>query len=203
MNPNFMNMNDKIYANNNNILIGIINDLQQIINNSHDSIIINRLANIIIKMNNIINDNKKNTELIINTIKSLENKLLSQMNNIVDKGNTNLNKQELVFGNVRYVGQVVNGLPEGKGIAYYDSEPFKGDKYDGDWKNGKREGKGIYYYHNGDRFEGEWSNDNKEGKGIKYFHNGDRRMGDYHNGNRIGKHVTLTRDGEVNVQTCI
>ena len=135
---------------------------------------------------------KKNTELIINTIKSLENKLLSQMNNIVDKGNTNLNKQELVFGNVRYVGQVVNGLPEGKGIAYYDSEPFKGDKYDGDWKNGKREGKGIYYYHNGDRFEGEWSNDN-----------GDRRMGDYHNGNRTGKHVTLTRDGEVNVQAYI
>ena len=152
MNPNFMNMNDNIYVNNNNILLWIINDLQQIINNSHDSIIINRLADIIIKMNNIINDNKKNTELIINTIKSLENKLLSQMNNIVDKGNTNLNKQELVFDNVRYVGQVVNGLPEGKGIAYYDSEPFKGDKYDGYWKNGKREGKGIYYYHNGDRF---------------------------------------------------
>ena len=42
MNPNFMNMNDKIYTNHNNILLGIINDLQQIINNSHDSIIINR-----------------------------------------------------------------------------------------------------------------------------------------------------------------
>ena len=132
MEANLSGFNNKIYSNNNNLLFGIINELQQIINNSNDNIIIQRISNIIIQMNNIINDNKKNTELIINTIKSLENKLLSQMNNIVDKGNTNLNKQELVFGNVRYVGQAVNGLSEGKGIAYYDSEPFKGDRYDGD-----------------------------------------------------------------------
>ena len=52
-------MNNKIYTNNNNLLLGIINDLQQIINYSKDNKIINRLGDIIIKMNNIINENKK------------------------------------------------------------------------------------------------------------------------------------------------
>jgi len=40
-----------IYSNNNNILLGIINDLQQIINYSHDNLTIKRISDIIIKMN--------------------------------------------------------------------------------------------------------------------------------------------------------
>ena len=60
--------NNKIYSNNNNIFLGIINDLQQLINYSKDNIIIKRLSDIIIKMNYIINENKKNVELIKNDI---------------------------------------------------------------------------------------------------------------------------------------
>ena len=60
MEQDIFNLNNKIYSNNNNnILLGIINDLQQIINYSKDNKIINRLGDIIIKMNNIINENKK------------------------------------------------------------------------------------------------------------------------------------------------
>ena len=72
--------------------------------------------------------------------------------------------------NWRYVGQVVNGL---------------------------REGKGIFYRKNGDRYEGDWRNDKKEGKGIYYYNNGDREMGDYYNDEPIGKHAYLTKNGEV------
>ena len=53
------NLNNKIYSNNNNLLLGIVNDLQQIINNTHDNLIIKRIGDIINKMNFIINDNKK------------------------------------------------------------------------------------------------------------------------------------------------
>ena len=53
------NLNNKIYSNNNNLLLGIVNDLQQIINNTHDNLIIKTIGNIINKMNFIINDNKK------------------------------------------------------------------------------------------------------------------------------------------------
>ena len=55
---------------------------------------------------------------------------------------------------------------EGKGIKYFNAEPFKGDRYEGELRNGKFEGKGIYYCKNGDKYEGEWRNDNPEGKGI-------------------------------------
>ena len=72
----------------------------------------------------------------------------------------NINNQQELKGikngyNWRYIGQVVNGLREGKGIYYWNN----GDRYEGEWKNGKMEGKGIYYYNNepwkGDRYEGE------------------------------------------------
>ena len=69
--------NNKIYSNNNNLLLGIINDLQQIISYSKDNIIIKRLGDIIIKMNNIINENKKNTELIRKDISILYEKLIN------------------------------------------------------------------------------------------------------------------------------
>ena len=48
------NLNNKIYSNNNNLLLGIINDLQQINNITHDNLVIKRIGDIIIKMNFII-----------------------------------------------------------------------------------------------------------------------------------------------------
>ena len=66
MYQNMFSLNNKVYSNNNNLLFGIINDLQQIINNTNDNLIIKRIGDIITKMNFIINENKKNTELIMN-----------------------------------------------------------------------------------------------------------------------------------------
>ena len=134
------NLNKQIYSNNNNLLIGIVNDLQQIINNTHDNLIIKTIGNIINKMNFIINDNKKNTQLIINHISSLENRL----NQKLDKMNINnnqLNNQVINYSKgERYVGQIINGLREGKGIYYYNN----GNRYEG-----------VAYYNNGDRYEGD------------------------------------------------
>ena len=61
-----------IYSNNNTLLLELINELQQIINSSKDNAIIKRISDIIIKMNFIINENKKSTELIINHINNLK-----------------------------------------------------------------------------------------------------------------------------------
>ena len=142
MEENIFNLNNKIYSNNNNILLGIINDLQQIINISKDNIIIKRLSDIIIKMNNIINENIKNTELIRKDISILYDKLSKQSNDLTLN---NKNNQEIKYNNERgrnkYIGQVLNGVPEGKGIMYWND----GDRYEGEWKNDKKEGKGIYY----------------------------------------------------------
>ena len=163
------NLNNKIYSSNNNLLLEIINDLNQVINNSKEDLSIKILGNVINKINYIINENKKNLQLLRNDISELSKK--------IDNLNiNNINKQEKKFPDGKYIGQVVNGLAEGKGTWYGTKEPYIGDRYEGEWRNDKKEGKGIYYYHNGDR-----------------------EMGDYYNGNPIGKHVMLIRNGEVKI----
>ena len=129
--------NDNLYSNNNNVLLEIVNDLQQLMNNSKDSLIIKTLGSIINKMNYIIKENQKNFELIRKEISTSYNKL----NDKIDKLIIN---QEIEFKDGKYAGETVNGKAEGKGIKYYNN----GDKYEGDWKNGIKEGKGIYYYNN-------------------------------------------------------
>ena len=73
----------------------------------------------------------------------------------------NINKQELKFDDGKYIGQVVNGLVEGKWAWYGFKEPFIGDRYEGEWRNDKKEGKGIYYYKDGNIYEGDYRNDKK------------------------------------------
>ena len=192
MEENIFNLNNKIYSNNNNILFGIINDLQQIINYSKDNKIIKILGDIIIKMNNIIDENKKNIELLRKDISILYDKFSKKLDDL--KINNN---QEIKYNKSRrnkYIGQVLNGVPEGKGIMYWNN----GDRLEGEWKNDKAEGKGIYYFANGDRYEGDYRNGKREGKGIEYYNNGDRIMGDYLNDKPIGKHVMLTKYGDIN-----
>ena len=103
------NLNNKIYSNNNNSLLGIVNDLQQIINNTHDNLIIKRIGDIINKMNFIINDNKKNTQLIINHISSLENKIITKLNkeyeNIIKIENNN---QYIINNNIINENNIIN-----------------------------------------------------------------------------------------------
>ena len=82
MNQNMYNLNNKIYSNNNNLLLEIINDLQKVINNSHENLTIKRIGDIMIKMNNIINENKKNTELIVNHISLLQNQINKQFDEL-------------------------------------------------------------------------------------------------------------------------
>ena len=191
MEKDTFSFNNQIYTNNNNILSGIIIDLQQIIDSSHDNITIKRISDIITKMNFIINENKKNMELILNQFTELKDKL-DQLNK---KLNIN-SHQEFKYDIGRYVGQVVNGIPEGKGIMYYNS----GNKYEGDFRNGKREGKGIYYYNDGDRYEGDFKNGKKEGKGIYYYNKesfkGDRYEGDFRNNQREGKGIYYYHNGD-------
>ena len=170
MDKDTFTLNNQTYSNNNNILLGVINELQQISNSSHENLIIKRISDIITKMNFIINENRKTRELIMNQFSKLENQISQLSQNL--KINNVSNQQELKYDNGRYVGQVVNGL---------------------------REGKGIEYYNDGNRYEGDFRNDKREGKGIMYYHNGDRKMGDYYNDNPIGKHVMLTRNGEVKI----
>ena len=152
MDQNLFNLNDKIYSNNNNILLEIVKDLQQLMNNSKDNLIIKTLGSIIYKINYIINENKKNLELIRNDILSLHKKF-----DKISINNT-ISNQKLQQENGKYIGPVDNGLAEGKGNWYGTKEPFIGDRYEGEFRNNKKEGTGIYYFNYGDRYEGDLKN---------------------------------------------
>ena len=54
MDKDTFTLNNQTYSNNNNILLGIINELQQISNSSHENLTIKRISDVIIKMNFII-----------------------------------------------------------------------------------------------------------------------------------------------------
>jgi hypothetical protein len=215
-----LNKNKTKKINDNNPAYDILNLKENYFqyNENHYNEIIKRIENVIKKMIFIYNDNKKNTELILNRFSSLKNKIEKMSKNIDEFENNPMNIQAKNFQDGIYLGRILNGVREGEGIMLFNSgERFvghwrndvqedkgiyyynNGDKYDGEWIDGKREGKGIFYYHNGDRYEGDWKNDKKDGKGIIYLKNGDRAMGDYCNGFKRGKFVMLTKNGEINV----
>ena len=194
MDKDTFTLNNQTYSNNNNILLGIIYELNQIANSSHENLTIKRISDVIIKMNFIINENRKTRELIMNQFSNLETKLeqLSKKFDINNKSNYQELKGIKNGHNWRYVGQVVNGLREGKGICYWEN----GDRYEGDYRNDNREGKGIYYWNNGGRYEGDFRNDKSEGKGIEYYYNGDRYEGDFRNDKKEGKGIMYCNNGD-------
>ena len=126
MDKDIFTLNNQTYSDNNNILLEIINELEQIANSSRENITIKKISDVIIKMN-----------FIMNQFIKLENQI-SQLSQNLKFNNIN-NQQELKGENGRYVGQVINGLREGKGIMYYTN----GDRYEGYFRNDKPEGKGI------------------------------------------------------------
>ena len=128
----------KIYKSFNDKLSEILNDLNKLINNTDDNTIIQKLGESINKMTSIINENNENIELIRNDISLFYNQL-NKIDNKLDINNENY--QEITFKNGdRYKGQILNGIPEGKGIIYFKS----GNRYEGQLRNGKQEGKGIF-----------------------------------------------------------
>ena len=55
MDKDTFTLNDQTYSDNNNILLGIIKELEQIANSSQENLTIKKISDIIIKMNFIMN----------------------------------------------------------------------------------------------------------------------------------------------------
>ena len=77
-------LNNKIFSNNNNIMLEIIDELNQMKDNSQDNLIISKLSDIINKMNSIIDENKKNLESIRKDISSDISSLKQYLNQRLD-----------------------------------------------------------------------------------------------------------------------
>ena len=126
------NLNEKIYVNNNNLLLEVINKLENIMKDTNDKFIIQRIKDIIIIMNKVT----KNCDQIRKDIQNLTNNMNQRFNHLelnikTNNININNNNQIRIYNNGRYEGQLINNKREGKGIFYYNN----GDRYDGDYYN--------------------------------------------------------------------
>jgi len=141
MEGNILILYNKIESNNNNMHFYIIDVLSQIIKDT-DNITSKKLSDIKIKMSDIINENKANIELLRNEITKLYNKLkqeFSESKNNIQEIKYSSDPRNPINKRIKYIGQVLNGVPEGKGIMYWKN----GERYEGKWKNDERDGKGI------------------------------------------------------------
>ena len=93
-------------------------------------------------------------------------------------------KSTIDLGNgIKYAGQTVNGIPNGKGTVFYAN----GDKYVGDVKDNMSHGKGIYIWSSGMRYVGEFKDDKIDGKGTAFFTDSSKYVGEFKDNQKNGK----------------
>ena len=131
---------------NNNIHI-IINDLKQIINFANDNSIVKGIEQAITKLNNIIDTNNKNDDSIKDEILKMENQV-----NKTNRINKTLNISIFIV----IICALIHFCFFSKGIRKYKELKFEKGIYLGQVLNGLRDGKGSFLFHNGDKFEGKW-----------------------------------------------
>ena len=149
--------------------------------------------------------NNKNYYKLIN-IKNIKNNnemIIRDINNIINTNNIfefyKFPNDELSYNNGEiYIGELNNGLKNGKGILYYNkNDIYERRRYEGDFKNNKQEGKGVLLWNNKSIYEGDFKNDKREGKGIKIFYNGDRYDGYWKNDKKEGKGKIYLYNGDI------
>ena len=113
---------------------------------------------------------ERHSNQVINKVKEILQKIKEELS---FKENSDNNIKEIKYNDGKYIGNVINGLKEGRGIMYYNN----GDRYEGYFKNNNREGKGTYYYNNGNYFLCSWISNRSFGKGVYYFKYGSRYEG--------------------------
>ena len=117
-------------------------------------------------------------------------------------------------GNIKYEGEVRNGLYHGQGTLYLtDGAKYEGQfadgkfhgqgtlyidgeiQYKGQWVNNASHGKGIEYDLNGSYYEGEFEFGKPNGQGTRYFANGDKYEGEFADNNFHGEGIFYYADG--------
>ena len=88
----------------------------------------------------------------------------TKFNEKLDYRNNKYRKEYNMFGDLKFEGEYLNTMRNGKGKDY----SFDGDlKFEGEYLNGKRNGQGKEYHYSEILFEGEYLNDLKwNGKGY-------------------------------------
>ena len=82
----------------------------------------------------------------------------------------------------KYVGEIKNGEPNGRGVSTNNFYPRV--KYVGEWKDGKEHGQGTLTYTDRRKYVGEWKNGKYDGQGTYTWSNGEKYVGEWKEGVR-------------------
>ncbi|HVM60500.1 MAG TPA: hypothetical protein VMV72_06485 [Verrucomicrobiae bacterium] len=93
----------------------------------------------------------------------------------------------------RYVGEVKNGKPDGRGVAKYED----GWKYEGDFKDGKESGQGELTSPDGRKYTGGFEHGAPNGHGTESWKNGQFYTGDFRDGTLEGQGTLRYADGRL------
>jgi len=206
-------LNDLIDSNNNEILSGIIIQLEKIIKDkSSDS------KNIIKQINNLIIILKNKMDKIDDQFNSMRDGMKSMEKNIIDKITYYINDKfkeisknendikisakdiskfflsEELLDNIRQ--QVSSSIYLNNNYSFKAKE-FESGKYEGEFKNDKIEGKGTFNDNNGYIYKGEFKDEKFEGKGQLFYQNNIRYEGEFKNGKIEGKGKEYYENGDI------
>ena len=93
---------------------------------------------------------------------------------------------------VKYIGEIENGEPNGQGTFTWSS----GWKYVGEWKNGLRDGQGTFTRPSGTKYVGEFKDGKRNGQGILTFPDGTKFEGEWKN-NKPWNGTLYDKDGNI------
>jgi len=85
----------------------------------------------------------------------------------------------LNYTNATYVGNTLNGQPNGQGTYTFGIE-----QYVGEFKDGLFNGQGTWTHPFGEKYVGEWKNHEKNGQGTFTWPTGTKYVGEYRDGKR-------------------
>ncbi len=99
--------------------------------------------------------------------------------------------RRILDSDTMYVGEVRNGLPNGRGTSTYSN----GEKYVGEFKDGKMNGQGTYTFANGRKYVGEYKDDKQHGQGTITSADGEKYVGEFKDRKYHGQGTFTWLDG--------
>ncbi len=105
-----------------------------------------------------------------------------------------------IFGKMKYEGDFVDDIPNGKGVMI---NLLDGSEYSGDIVDGKKDGRGILKFKDGTVYEGDFRDDNFNGNGILRYNNRRQYEGTFKDGKMDGNGKFTWEDGKMYIGTYV
>ena len=137
-------------------------------------------------------------QMDVDSLNFVVTKMRLQLRNLEEQLKEKSSGEYLVFKTtkgveVHYVGHVVDGKANGKGIGLLST----GSRYEGNWKNNLRHGEGAFYWPDSQVYIGNYKNDLRSGFGIYHWPNGDKFEGEWKEDERNGPGAFYDKDGKI------